>query len=138
MHQLHHGLPDLLLHQRHPGLGPRRDAGHLDPTLGGIAWFLYNSDGGTHPVRSLAPNALGLFDMSGNVWEWAHDGYAELGDAPVVDPVGAPHPDGLRVMRGGSYNCLPWENAGAHRSGLPGTISGLNVGARCARTLPLE
>jgi len=107
--------------------------GSLDPTLDAIAWFLYNAAQSTHPVGEKAPNAWGLFDMSGNVWEWTHDGYVDvLGDA--VDPV-TPSPDGVRVMRGGSYNCIPGENRAAHKSALPATVQGMNVGLRCARTL---
>lgn len=114
--------------------GPITVCGGLDPTLDGIAWFLYNSSGETHPVAGKQPNPWGFFDMSGNVWEWTHDGYVtDRSTLPPVDPVGGA--SDVRVMRGGSYNCLPSEVRGAHRSGLPATISGLNVGVRCARTL---
>jgi formylglycine-generating enzyme required for sulfatase activity len=106
----------------------------LDPALDRIAWFLFNAGGRTHPVRERSPNAFGFFDLSGNVWEWTHDGMSELGQ-DAVDPV-APSVDGFRVMRGGSFNCVPAENRADHRVGLPDTIAGLNVGARCARTLP--
>jgi formylglycine-generating enzyme required for sulfatase activity len=107
--------------------------GSLDPTLDSIAWFLYNSAQSTHPVGQKAPNAWGLYDMSGNVWEWTHDGYADV-LADAVDPA-TPSADGTRVMRGGSYNCIPGENRAAHKSGLPGVVQGMNVGLRCARTL---
>lgn len=108
--------------------------GGLDPNLDGIAWFLYNASGSAHPVASKQANAWGFFDMSGNVWEWTHDGYVtDRSTLPVVDPVGGE--SDVRVMRGGSYNCVPSEVRAAHRSGLPATIAGLNVGVRCARTL---
>lgn len=108
--------------------------GGLDPGLDGIAWFLYNASGGAHPVGTKQANAWGFFDMSGNVWEWTHDGYvSDRSTLPQLDPVG-PASD-VRVMRGGSYNCVPSEIRAAHRSGLPAAVAGLNVGVRCARTL---
>jgi sulfatase modifying factor 1 len=74
--------------------------------------------------------------MSGNVWEWTNDRYIEhLGSDLAVDPGGALSGDN-RVMRGGSYSCLASEVRASHRSGLPHDLSGSNVGARCARTLP--
>src|SRR5262249_40512618 len=56
-------------------------------------------------VGSYPPNAFGLFDVHGNVWEWCHDwfdqGYYSRGEP--ADPRGAPADTGLRVLRGGSW-----------------------------------
>jgi len=67
-----------------------------------VAWYDSNSGGSTQPVRKKAPNALGLYDMSGNVWEWCWDRYADkYPSAAETDPAGASS-GYLRVLRGGS------------------------------------
>jgi formylglycine-generating enzyme required for sulfatase activity len=106
----------------------------FDAGIDAIGFYLYNAGGAPHAVASKMPNAWGLFDMTGNLWEWTHDGYlTDLSTQSGTDPVVA-STDGLRVMKGGSYNCVPEEVRGAHRSGLPGATSGLNVGLRMARS----
>ncbi len=109
----------------------------LDPAMNDIAWFLRNGEGRIHEVGKKTPNALGLYDMSGNVWEWTHDLY-QTSLKEAVDPVGVAVMKGdeeLRILRGGSYNCLPSESRASHRSAIPGTIAALNVGFRLARTV---
>lgn len=107
----------------------------FDVGLDQIAWYLFNASGGAHPVAGKQGNAWGFYDMSGNVWEWTHDGYvSDRSTLPTLNPIGVSS-EGLRVMRGGSYNCTPEEVRAAHRSGLPASIAASNVGLRCARTL---
>jgi formylglycine-generating enzyme required for sulfatase activity len=69
--------------------------------LGDYAWYIDNSNDKTHPIGKKKPNAWGLYDMHGNVWEWFQDYYAPHSKGPVTDPTGA-KTGSLRVFRGGS------------------------------------
>ena len=69
---------------------------------GEVAWYDDNADSKTHPVEEKRKNALGLHDMSGNVWEWCFDRYGNIEAEDVMDPLGATS-GSLRVGRGGSW-----------------------------------
>jgi serine/threonine protein kinase len=71
-------------------------------SLGTYAWYNSNSGSKTHPVGTKQPNGLGLYDMSGNVWEWCWDWYGSYSTSAQTNPTG--HTSGsFRVLRGGSW-----------------------------------
>jgi len=72
--------------------------------LDAVAWYNNNSGSKTHPVAQKQPNELGLYDMSGNVWEWCSDWYDEgyYSGSPQTDPQGS-NSGKRRVLRGGSW-----------------------------------
>ena len=70
--------------------------------VGEVAWFWNNSSEKTHPVKSKKPNELGIYDMSGNVWEWCQDWYGDYPDKPLTNPKG-PTTGLVRVVRGGCF-----------------------------------
>jgi len=110
--------------------------GDDEAALGEYAWYYVNSGEKTHPVGQKRPNAWGLYDMHGNVWEWCADWYAEgyYRKAPPDDPTG-PSSGADRVLRGGSWiNNLCFARS-ANRSFYLPELRNLNLGFRVARTL---
>ncbi len=88
----------------------------------------------TVPVGSFAPNGLGLFDMSGNAWEWVSDNYAEYGVDPLSDPYVMA--GDKRILRGGGWGHDAVEIRATHRSAWPRNDRCNQSGFRIAKTAP--
>jgi len=88
--------------------------------INAVAWYDSNSGYTTHTIGTKAANELGIFDMSGNVWEWCWDVYS----------------GSYRVRRGGSWSTYAYSCAVSFRNGNNATAGNGNIGFRCVRVSP--
>ena len=100
-----------------------------------IAWYWDNSNEQTHPVEQLEANSWGLYDMSGNVWEWCWDWFGFYGSSPATDPVGADS-GSYRVSRGGSWHHSASGARSAYRGGDDAGGLSRGIGFRLVSSAP--
>lgn len=98
-----------------------------------VGWCADNSRGRTHVVATKAPNELGLYDMSGNVWEWCQDwgDGSYYASSPINNPTG-PSSGTTHIVRGGAWNDQQMDCCVEHRIGRKPTSTSELTGFRLA------
>lgn len=97
--------------------------------LGDVAWYVGNSGDTTHVVATKQPNELGIYDMSGNVWEWCSDWFGNYSSSSLTNPTG-PNSGSYRVLRGGGWSSLARNCRSSYRHGVAPGNGSLDDGLR--------
>ena len=94
-----------------------------------VAWYTSNSSSKTHPVGQKTPNELGIYDMSGNVYEWCQDWFGSYSSSPQTNPTG-PSSGSFRVLRGGGWCNFAGRCRVSHRNNYVPDRGNYNYGFR--------
>jgi formylglycine-generating enzyme required for sulfatase activity len=105
--------------------------------IGAVSWYSENSKGKTHEVATKMPNELGIYDMSGNVWEWINDNSGVYSGIERINSVG-PKDGALKILRGGSFNSIKGDAQLTFRDELSPNTEDIYYGFRVARTIREE
>lgn len=121
-----------------------RSGGKTEEFSGGndvnsVSWNSDISNNAVHAVGTKAPNGLGIYDMSGNVWEWVNDWYSDkyYASSPRKNPKG-PTTGDKRVLRGGSWATAPGDSRTYYRNYLPADYKNEIIGFRVLMLPPVK
>jgi formylglycine-generating enzyme required for sulfatase activity len=102
-------------------------------TIGSVSWYSGNAGSTAHPIKQKQPNELGLYDMSGNIYEWCSDWFGSYTSASQTNPTGVSSGT-YRVMRGGSWQHAQTSSRVSDRGSYIPSTRGLDAGLRIVCT----